>query len=242
MNALSEVSQIKVAVPNMAQQVIDMALQLHGGGGMSDDFPLASAWIGARSLRLADGPDEVHRGMVARLELGKYEVHPATFLGSPASLLVEQRRGGPDPGRGAGGSCRASRRPGRRRDWVAALTAAYRAAGRRGAGDGCSADGADAPPRRHLRRRLGGRAGLRRASTGAGSTSWSTTPASPAAAGSTSPGSTSGSGSPRSTCSAWSAAAARSPRSSSDRARGGSSTSPRSPGWCTRPGWRRTTR
>jgi acyl-CoA dehydrogenase len=72
MNALSEVSQIKVAVPTMAQQVIDMALQLHGGGGMSDDFPLASAWIGARSLRLADGPDEVHRGMVARLELGKY--------------------------------------------------------------------------------------------------------------------------------------------------------------------------
>jgi len=49
-----------------------MALQLHGGGGMSDDFPLAAAWIGARSLRLADGPDEVHRGMVARLELGKY--------------------------------------------------------------------------------------------------------------------------------------------------------------------------
>jgi acyl-CoA dehydrogenase len=72
MNALSEVSQIKVAVPNMAQRVIDMALQMHGGGGMSDDFPLASAWIGARSLRLADGPDEVHRGMVARLELGKY--------------------------------------------------------------------------------------------------------------------------------------------------------------------------
>jgi acyl-CoA dehydrogenase len=72
MNALQEVSAIKVAVPTMAQGVIDMALQLHGGGGMSDDFPLAAAWIGARSLRLADGPDEVHRGMVARLELGKY--------------------------------------------------------------------------------------------------------------------------------------------------------------------------
>ena len=72
MNALSEVSAIKVAVPSMAQGVIDMSLQLHGGGGMSDDFPLAAAWIGARSLRLADGPDEVHRGMVARLELGKY--------------------------------------------------------------------------------------------------------------------------------------------------------------------------
>ncbi len=72
MNALSEVSAIKVAVPSMAQGVIDMSLQLHGGGGMSDDFPLAAAWVGARALRLADGPDEVHRGMVARLELGKY--------------------------------------------------------------------------------------------------------------------------------------------------------------------------
>jgi acyl-CoA dehydrogenase len=72
LNALSEVSQIKVAVPDMASRVIDFAIQLHGGGGMSDDFPLASAYVGARSLRLADGPDEVHRGMVARLELGKY--------------------------------------------------------------------------------------------------------------------------------------------------------------------------
>ena len=56
----------------MAQQVIDMAMQIHGGGGLSDDFPLAGAWTSARSLRLADGPDEVHRGVVARLELGKY--------------------------------------------------------------------------------------------------------------------------------------------------------------------------
>ena len=72
LNALSEVSQIKVAVPNMAQQVIDMAMQIHGGGGLSDDFPLAGAWTSARSLRLADGPDEVHRGVVARIELGKY--------------------------------------------------------------------------------------------------------------------------------------------------------------------------
>jgi acyl-CoA dehydrogenase len=72
LNALSEVSQIKVAAPNMAQQVIDMAIQIHGGAGLSDDFPLAGAWTAARALRLADGPDEVHRGMVARLELGKY--------------------------------------------------------------------------------------------------------------------------------------------------------------------------
>src|SRR5919112_456932 len=71
-NALSEVSQIKVAVPSMAQQVIDLAMQLHGGGGLSDDFPLSAAWTAARTLRMADGPDEVHRGVVARLELGKY--------------------------------------------------------------------------------------------------------------------------------------------------------------------------
>jgi acyl-CoA dehydrogenase len=71
-NAISEVSQIKVAVPNMAQQVIDFAIQLHGGGGLADDFPLAAAWTSARSLRLADGPDEVHRGVVARFELAKY--------------------------------------------------------------------------------------------------------------------------------------------------------------------------
>jgi acyl-CoA dehydrogenase len=72
LNALSEVSQIKVVVPSMAQQVIDMAMQLHGGGGLSEDFPLASMWTNARALRLADGPDEVHRGVVARLEIGKY--------------------------------------------------------------------------------------------------------------------------------------------------------------------------
>jgi acyl-CoA dehydrogenase len=70
--ALSEVSQIKVAVPRMAQDVIDMAIQLHGGGGLSDDFPLAAAWTSARALRLADGPDEVHRGVIAKLELAKY--------------------------------------------------------------------------------------------------------------------------------------------------------------------------
>lgn len=72
LNAINEVSQIKVAVPNMAQQVIDFAIQLHGGGGLSNDFPLAGAWTNARALRLADGPDEVHRGVVARLELMKY--------------------------------------------------------------------------------------------------------------------------------------------------------------------------
>jgi alkylation response protein AidB-like acyl-CoA dehydrogenase len=70
--ALGAVSQIKVAVPNMAQRVIDMAMQLHGGAGLSDDFPLGAAWTVARALRLADGPDEVHRGVIARLELARY--------------------------------------------------------------------------------------------------------------------------------------------------------------------------
>ncbi|HEX6075982.1 MAG TPA: acyl-CoA dehydrogenase family protein [Micromonosporaceae bacterium] len=70
--ALSDVSQIKVAVPNMAERVVDMAMQLHGGAGLTDDFPLAAAWTSARSLRLADGPDEVHRGVIARIELKKY--------------------------------------------------------------------------------------------------------------------------------------------------------------------------
>ena len=70
--ARSEVSQIKVAVPNMALEVIDMAIQLHGGAGVSDDFPLAAAYAGARALRLADGPDEVHLNLVARFELAPY--------------------------------------------------------------------------------------------------------------------------------------------------------------------------
>jgi acyl-CoA dehydrogenase len=72
LNALSEVSQIKVIVPNVAQQVVDMSMQLHGGGGLSADFPLAGMWTNARALRLADGPDEVHRGVVARLEIEKH--------------------------------------------------------------------------------------------------------------------------------------------------------------------------
>ncbi|MFY9488459.1 MAG: acyl-CoA dehydrogenase family protein [Solirubrobacterales bacterium] len=74
--ALSLVSQIKVIVPNMAQGVIDMAIQIHGGGGLSNDFPLPAMWTNARVLRLADGPDEVHRGVVARLELRKYTEDP----------------------------------------------------------------------------------------------------------------------------------------------------------------------
>jgi acyl-CoA dehydrogenase len=73
-DAVGAVSKIKVAVPSMAQQVVDMAIQLHGGGGLSTDFPLAPAWTMARALRLADGPDEVHRGVVARLELARHGI------------------------------------------------------------------------------------------------------------------------------------------------------------------------
>jgi acyl-CoA dehydrogenase len=58
----------------MACQVIDWAMQVHGGGGMCDDFPLAFAYAHARTLRFADGPDEVHRNAIAKWELGRYAV------------------------------------------------------------------------------------------------------------------------------------------------------------------------
>jgi acyl-CoA dehydrogenase len=67
--AATEISGIKVAIPNMTLKVIDRAIQVHGGGGVSDDFPLAYMYAGLRSLRLADGPDEVHKLSVARQEL-----------------------------------------------------------------------------------------------------------------------------------------------------------------------------
>jgi alkylation response protein AidB-like acyl-CoA dehydrogenase len=72
-NAMVDISAIKVAVPKMLEEVVDMAVQIHGGAGMCNDFPLARFAAGARALRLADGPDEVHKGMVARLELKKYQ-------------------------------------------------------------------------------------------------------------------------------------------------------------------------
>ena len=70
--AKAEIAMIKVAVPSMACQVIDWAIQAHGGGGTSNDFGLAAAYATARLLRLADGPDEVHRNQIARLELRKH--------------------------------------------------------------------------------------------------------------------------------------------------------------------------
>ncbi|WP_028009161.1 acyl-CoA dehydrogenase family protein [Solimonas flava] len=70
--ALTEISAIKVVAPNVLQQVVDEAIQMHGGAGLSNDFPLAAMFANARVMRLADGPDAVHRGMIARVELGKY--------------------------------------------------------------------------------------------------------------------------------------------------------------------------
>lgn len=70
--AMSEISQIKVIAPNMAQEVIDAAIQIHGGAGLTNDLPLTSIFMAARALRLADGPDEVHRMVIARQELKKY--------------------------------------------------------------------------------------------------------------------------------------------------------------------------
>jgi len=69
--ARGELAMVKVIVPRMTQRVLDRAIQAHGGAGVSDDFPLAAAWAHTRTLRLADGPDEVHREAIARLELKK---------------------------------------------------------------------------------------------------------------------------------------------------------------------------
>ncbi len=70
-NARTEISAIKVVAPHTALWVLDKAIQVHGGGGVSDDFPLARMWAFARTLRIADGPDEVHNMVVARREIGR---------------------------------------------------------------------------------------------------------------------------------------------------------------------------
>ena len=70
--ARTEIAMIKIVAPNVALKVLDRAIQAHGGAGVSDDTFLAAAWAGARTLRLADGPDEVHAESIARLELGKW--------------------------------------------------------------------------------------------------------------------------------------------------------------------------
>jgi acyl-CoA dehydrogenase len=70
--SMAEISAIKVVAPNVLQQTVDAAIQMYGGAGISNDFPLTAFFTQARSLRIADGPDEVHLGLIARLELRKY--------------------------------------------------------------------------------------------------------------------------------------------------------------------------
>ena len=79
--AMSEISQIKVVAPRVAQMIVDQAIQIHGAAGVSDDLPLARLWGYIRGLRLVDGPDEVHRALIAKLELEKYP-HPAATPGA----------------------------------------------------------------------------------------------------------------------------------------------------------------
>lgn len=80
--ARQEIAMIKVAVPNMACQVIDWAIQAFGGAGVSGDYGLGHAYANARSLRLADGPDEVHRNQIAKLELRRYDDQPSRIGGN----------------------------------------------------------------------------------------------------------------------------------------------------------------
>jgi acyl-CoA dehydrogenase len=76
--AKAEIAMIKVAAPNVTLKVLDWAIQMHGGGGVSDDYPLAALWAGTRTLRFADGPDEVHRDAIAKLELSRYRPKEAS--------------------------------------------------------------------------------------------------------------------------------------------------------------------
>jgi acyl-CoA dehydrogenase len=76
--ARKEIGMIKVVVPRMALGVLDRAIQAHGAAGVSDDFGLAAAWAYARTIRLADGPDEVHRESIAKLELREISARDAS--------------------------------------------------------------------------------------------------------------------------------------------------------------------
>jgi len=83
--AKKEIAMIKVLAPNVACKIIDWAMQVHGGGGVSEDFGLASAYAHARTLRFADGPDEVHRNQIGKLEVGEQT--------SVAQALAMKKRG-----------------------------------------------------------------------------------------------------------------------------------------------------
>ncbi|SNS75647.1 acyl-CoA dehydrogenase [Noviherbaspirillum humi] len=82
-HARAEIAMIKVLAPNVTQQVLDWAIQAYGAGGVCDDFPLAGQWAGNRTLRIADGPDEVHRNAIAKLELAKHMSIPKKDLELP---------------------------------------------------------------------------------------------------------------------------------------------------------------
>lgn len=84
-HAKAEIAMIKVLAPNVTQQVLDWAIQAHGAAGVCDDFPLAYMFAGNRTLRIADGPDEVHRNAVAKLELAKHMTIPARDLELPVT-------------------------------------------------------------------------------------------------------------------------------------------------------------
>ncbi|VVD99012.1 acyl-CoA dehydrogenase family protein [Pandoraea soli] len=88
--ARAEIAMIKVVAPNMACQVLDWAMQAHGAAGLSGDFPLAYAYASARTLRFADGPDEVHRNAIAKLELARYASVPSAS-GTPLSTDTPTR-------------------------------------------------------------------------------------------------------------------------------------------------------
>jgi acyl-CoA dehydrogenase len=81
--ARKEIAMIKVIVPSMTLRIIDWAIQAHGGGGVSQDFALAQLWAGQRTLRLADGPDEVHRNSIAKLELAQHVGRPGAHVDMP---------------------------------------------------------------------------------------------------------------------------------------------------------------
>jgi acyl-CoA dehydrogenase len=85
-HARTEIAAIKVAAPNAALRIIDRAMQVHGAGGLSDDFPLANFYAHQRTLRLADGPDEVHKRTIARQELRRWEAAVAQANGSAPAL------------------------------------------------------------------------------------------------------------------------------------------------------------
>jgi acyl-CoA dehydrogenase len=91
--ARKEIAMIKVVAPNMACRVLDMAIQAFGAAGVTEDYGLAKAYAHARTLRLADGPDEVHRNQIARLELKRYQ-GPESMTGGSANFRPVDRTPG----------------------------------------------------------------------------------------------------------------------------------------------------